>query len=175
MRDELTAPNGLVTLLDRLLDTGVTVAGRVRLALADIDLVDLDLRLLLTGVESARRRAGLSSGLGSAPGPRTPADRIAHPVPPLPPAMVLPERLDAERRGEDGVARLVLVLVELLREVLAAQAVARLEGGSLTDDEVERLGRALMLLELRCDALRDFLATDDSWRPFGFIDGSPQP
>jgi len=56
-------------------------------------------------------------------------------------------------------------LVELLREVLASQAIARVEGGSLTDDEVERLGRALMLLEQRCDALRDFLRTNDVWHP----------
>ena len=164
MRDDVVAPNGLVALLDRLLDAGVVVAGQVRVGLADIDLIDLDLRLLLTGVEAARRRAGL--------GPRTRADRVARPLPPPAPLPALPDRIDGARRGEDGIARLVLVLVELLREVLASQAVARLEGESLTDDEVERLGRALMLLEQRCDALRDFLLTDDTWRPFGPIDGS---
>jgi hypothetical protein len=163
----VTSPNGLVALVDRLLDTGVVVAGQVQVALADIELIDLDLRLLLTGVESARRRAGL--------GPRTSTHRAAQPLAAMPPPPVLPERVDAAGRGEDGIARLVLVLVELLREVLASQAVARLEGGSLSDDDVERLGRALMLLEQRCDALRQFVTTDPTWSPFALPDRSPHP
>src|SRR5947199_8881107 len=165
MTEAAKSPNGLVALVDRLLDTGVVVAGQVQVSLADIELIDLDLRLLLTGVESARRRAGL--------GPRTSAHRVAGSLPPLPPPPVLPERVDAAGRGEDGIARLVLVLVELLREVLASQAVARLEGGSLSDDEVERLGRALMLLEQRCDALRRFVTTDPTWSPYSLPDRSP--
>jgi hypothetical protein len=164
MADATTSPNGLVALVDRLLDSGVVVAGQVQVSLADIELIDLDLRLLLTGVESARRRAGL--------GPRTSTHRAARPLPLLPSPPVLPDRVEAGARGEDGVARLVLVLVELLREVLASQAVARLEGGSLSDDDVERLGRALMLLEQRCDALRRFVTTDPSWSPFGLSDRS---
>ena len=165
MPNATTSPNGLVALVDRLLDSGLVVAGQVQVSLADIELIDLDLRLLLTGVESARRRAGL--------GPRTSAHRVTRPMPPMPTPPVLPERVDAAGRGEDGIARLVLVLVELLREVLASQAVARLEGGSLADDDVERLGRALMLLEQRCDALRRFVTTDPTWSPYGLSDRSP--
>src|SRR3954452_20688658 len=152
MAEAASSPNGLVALVDRLLDCGVVLAGQVQVSLADIELIDLDLRVLLTGVESARRRAGL--------GPRTFAHRVARPGPPLPAPPALPERVGAGRRGEDGIARLVLVLVELLREVLASQAVARLAGGSLAEDDVERLGRALLLLEQRCEALRRFVTTD---------------
>jgi len=159
-----TSGSGLVDLIDRLLDAGAVVAGQVTVTLADIELIDLDLRLLLTSVEASRRRAGL--------GPRTAPHRAARPLPPMPAPASLPDRLDAGARGEDGVARLVLVLVELLRQLLASQALERLEGGSLDDDEVERLGRALLLLEQRCEALRQFLTTDDTWRPFGPTDGS---
>ncbi|HZQ90245.1 MAG TPA: gas vesicle protein K [Terriglobales bacterium] len=48
---------------------------------------------------------------------------------------------------EQGVARLVLGLVELLRQVLERQAIRRMEGGSLTDEQVEQMGLALMRLE----------------------------
>src|SRR5438270_578371 len=165
MASAAASPNGLVALVDRLLDSGLVVAGQVQVSLADIELIDLDLRLLLTGVEAARRRAGVR--------PRVSTHRATRPLPPLPPQPVLPDRMDAAGRGEDGIARLVLVLVELLREVLASQAVARLEGGSLSDNDVERLGRALMLLEQRCDALRRFVTTDPTWSPFGLSDRSP--
>jgi len=164
MASAAASPNGLVALVDRLLDAGVVVAGQVQVSLADIELIDLDLRLLLTGVESARRRAGL--------GPRATAHPVSRSMPPLPPPPVLPERVDAAGRGEDGIARLVLVLVELLREVLASQAVARLEGGSLAADDVERLGRALLLLEQRCEALRRFVTTDPTWSPYGLSERS---
>jgi len=162
--DSVRSGAGLVDLVDRLLDVGVVVAGQVTVSLADIDLVDLDLRALLTSVETARRRAGL--------GPRVAPHRIVRAPEPLPPMPALPERLDVGQRGEDGLARLVLVLVDLLRQVLTSQALARLEGRSLSDDEVERLGRALMLLEQRCQALRQFLTTDDAWRPFAIPDRS---
>ena len=61
---------------------------------------------------------------------------------------ILPERVDVDPEGIDnGLAKLVLTLVEFLRQLLEKQAVRRMEGGTLTDDEVERMGLALMRLE----------------------------
>ena len=60
----------------------------------------------------------------------------------------LPSRIDVDPEGvEQGLAQLVLTLVEFVRQLLERQAVRRMEGGSLTDDEVERVGLALMKLE----------------------------
>ena len=47
--------NGLVDLLDGLLDTGVAVGGDVTLGVEDVDLVHLQLRALLASVEAERR------------------------------------------------------------------------------------------------------------------------
>lgn len=47
---------------------------------------------------------------------------------------------------KNGLGQLVLTLVELVRQLLEKQAIRRIEGGSLTEDEVERLG--LTFLEL---------------------------
>ena len=61
---------------------------------------------------------------------------------------ILPERVDVDPEGvEHGLANLVLALVEFLRQLLERQAVRRMEGGTLTDEEVERMGLALMRLE----------------------------
>lgn len=47
---------------------------------------------------------------------------------------------------KNGLGQLVLTLVELVRQLLEKQAIRRIEGGSLSADEVERLG--LTFLEL---------------------------
>ena len=61
---------------------------------------------------------------------------------------LLPERIDLDPNDiERGLAGLVLTLVEFLRQVLERQAIRRMEGGTLSDDEVERVGLALMRLE----------------------------
>jgi hypothetical protein len=48
---------------------------------------------------------------------------------------------------EQGLAKLVLTLIELLRQLLERQAVRRMDGGSLSDEEIERMGVALMRLD----------------------------
>jgi hypothetical protein len=46
-----------------------------------------------------------------------------------------------------SVAQLVLTLVEFIRRLLERQAIRRMEGGTLTDQQTEDIGRALMTLE----------------------------
>jgi hypothetical protein len=46
-----------------------------------------------------------------------------------------------------SVIKLVLALVEFVRQLLERQAIRRMESGSLTPEEVERVGQALMKLE----------------------------
>ena len=77
-------------------------------------------------------------------------------------ARALPERINADpEHVEQGLARLVLTVVELLRKVLEHQAVRRMDGGSLSDAEVERLGLALMKLDGRMQELKDIFGLSD--------------
>lgn len=78
----------------------------------------------------------------------------------------LPERIDVDPDDvERGLAGLVLGLVELLRQVLEKQAVRRMEGGTLTEDEIERVGLALMRLERKVRELAEhFGLTEDDLR-----------
>ena len=67
----------------------------------------------------------------------------------------LPRRVNAEpERVEQGLAKLVLTLIELIRRLLEKQAVRRIEGGSLTDDEIERLGQTFLKLEAKMGELK---------------------
>lgn len=56
---------------------------------------------------------------------------------------------------QQSVAKLVLTLAEFLRQLLERQAIRRMEQGTLTDEETEAVGLALMRLET---ALRDVAA-----------------
>jgi hypothetical protein len=68
----------------------------------------------------------------------------------------LPSRIDVDAEGvEQGLAQLVLTLVEFLRQLLERQAIRRMEGGSLSDEEVERIGLALMKLEEKVNQLAE--------------------
>ncbi len=70
--------------------------------------------------------------------------------------VTLPDRIDVDPEGiEQGLAQLVLTLVEFLRQLLERQPVRRMEGGSLSDEEVERVGLALMKLEEKVHQLAD--------------------
>jgi hypothetical protein len=74
---------------------------------------------------------------------------------------LLPERLDlAPEDIERGLAGLVLTLVEFLRQVLERQAIRRMEGGSLSDNEVERVGVALMRLEQKIGEMAEQFGLD---------------
>jgi actin-like ATPase involved in cell morphogenesis len=77
-------------------------------------------------------------------------------------ASALPERIDATPEGvEQGLAKLVLTIIEVLRKVLEHQAVRRMDGGTLSDAEVERLGLALLSLDGRLRELKTVFGLSD--------------
>jgi Na+/phosphate symporter len=64
-------------------------------------------------------------------------------------------RFDANpEEVEQGLAKLVLTLVELIRRLLERQAVKRVAGGSLTEVEIERMGDTFLRLEERMRELK---------------------
>jgi hypothetical protein len=66
----------------------------------------------------------------------------------------LPQRINADPEGvQRGLAKLVLTLVELLRQLMERQALRRMEGGTLTDEEIERLGLTFLRLNQQMDEL----------------------
>ena len=67
----------------------------------------------------------------------------------------LSRRINADPEGvERGLAQLVLTVVELLRQLMERQALRRVDAGTLSDEQVERLGRTLMLLADRMEELK---------------------
>src|SRR5918912_2583266 len=66
-----------------------------------------------------------------------------------------PRRVNADpEHVEKGLVQLVLTLVELLRQLMERQALRRMEQGTLSDEQIERLGETFMKLERRMEELK---------------------
>ncbi len=75
---------------------------------------------------------------------------------------VLPKRIDANPKNvEKGLAKLVLTLVELIRKLLEKQAMRRIEGGSLSEEEIEQMGETLLKLENKMQELKEIFGLKD--------------
>jgi Gas vesicle protein K len=71
-------------------------------------------------------------------------------------------RIEADPENvEKGLVQLVLTIVELLRQLMERQALHRIEGGSLSDEEIEQLGRTFMALSERMEELREHFGLDE--------------
>lgn len=204
----------LLELLDRLLGTGVVVDGKVLLSVADIDLVYVGLRMVLSSVATLEQHAGEpiaeshpsgedhsemfrparrglaypsdslpatedstgvnghvtpsseQASVGSRQAPDRLLDSLRAPVlTSQPVAHDTPAgrpRLDIDpEKVERGLAKLVLTIVELLRRLMESQAVRRMDQGTLTEEEIERLGQAFSLLEARMEDLKKVFGLED--------------
>src|SRR6184192_3687267 len=73
-----------------------------------------------------------------------------------------PRRVNADpERVEQGLAQLVLTLVELLRQLMERQALRRMEQDTLTDEQIERLGQTFMKLAERMEELKREFGLED--------------
>ena len=175
-------------LLDTALDKGVVVQGDATISVADVDLVFLGLKLVLTSVEtmeswkrSARRPTSRSIEAGGDGQTHEHQKEFAQ-APALPPKLSAPKResethspaqgkdgsietpakpVESQERPipdpdkvEQGLAKLVLTVVDLVRRLLQKQAIRRMDGGSLTEEEIDRMGQALQRLEQKMEELK---------------------
>jgi hypothetical protein len=74
----------------------------------------------------------------------------------------LSRRINADPEDvERGLAQLVMTIVELLRQLMERQALRRIDGGTLSDEQVERLGRTFMELDKRMAELRESFGLEE--------------
>jgi hypothetical protein len=75
--------------------------------------------------------------------------------------------MNVEIDGDDlrtGLLGLIVALAEIVKETLKLQALRRLEGGSLTERELEHLGKALMELDEALERIKVELGVSDAVR-----------
>ncbi len=75
---------------------------------------------------------------------------------------ILPPRTNIDPQdAERGLAKLVLTVIELLRRLMEQQAIRRIDAGSLTDEEIERMGQTFLKLEARMNELKSAFRLED--------------
>lgn len=170
---------GLVDALDHLINRGAVVSGKATLSLANVDLVFLQLNLLLSSVETLqqsndpRDRAILFPDVPGAgtdaprPAPRSLAGSVGPLIAPTIPTREQVTLSPAKKAEIDtpyskSLTQLVITLAELLRQLMERQAIRRMEGGNLTNTEIERLGLALKDLDSEMKRLRSVFGLNDS-------------
>jgi hypothetical protein len=147
----------LLDALDRVIDKGMYVDGELVLRVADIDLIFIGLRVLITSVSKAEKlRGGVRLG-ESPPDPSYDTLYIKQLERQL--RMVqeeIPTVIDAGTPSEaaQGIAKLVLTLIVFIKELLEKEAMRRIGGGTLTDTEIEKLGLTFTLLGKKIDQLK---------------------
>ena len=165
--------------LDSVLNTGVVALGEVTLSVADVDLIYLGLQLVVTSVEGGREIAPMTSPSQLDHDPRgsqrlLPGEEMPARPPPIAalplaladqasprPSDTLAEKTELiasaiadSSRKKNGLGQLVLTLIKVLHELLKRQAIRRIEGGSLTPAQIERLGVTLMQQAEELERLR---------------------
>lgn len=75
----------------------------------------------------------------------------------------MPIDIDAKNL-KHGVLGLVLALIEIIRDTLKLQALKRMEGGSLAEEELDRLGEALMDLDTAIEEIKTEQGVSESVR-----------
>ena len=147
----------LIDALDRVIDKGAYVDGEIVLRVADVDLVFIGLRLIVTSISNAERlRQGGRMGTPAPPS----AEDLAH-------IRALEEQLRAIEAGipkiidagnpakaEQGIAKLVLILVKLISQLLEREAVRRVDTGTLSETEIQNLGLTFKVLEKKIEELK---------------------
>ena len=154
----------LVDALDKVLEKGAVINGDIMIQVADVDLVYLGLRLILTSVSKAEELSG--KNFSNPDKEFTPEDidyiqklqreikRAEENIPKL-------IDLGSPKKTEQGLAKLVLTLVELIRKLLEKESYRRVKRGALSPVEIQKLGLSLKAIKKKIKEIQAIFGIED--------------
>jgi hypothetical protein len=159
-RDKVT----LVDILDKVLEKGAVINGDMVLRVADVDLVFVGLRLILTSVSRAEELSGKTAP--GREGEMTDEDRayigklqneIRRAEENIPRII----NADSPRETEQGLAKLILTIIELIRKLMEKEAFRRVKKGTLSPVEVQKLGLSLKAVKKKMQEIQAIFGVED--------------
>jgi hypothetical protein len=154
----------LLDALDKVLEKGAVINGDIVLRIADVDLVFLGLRLVLTSVSKAEELSGRRPGSSQK---RLTKEDVAY-IEKLQKEIKKAEEhipriinADSPRETEQGLAKLVLTIVELIRKLMEKEAFRRVKRGSLSPVEIQKLGLSLKAVRKKMQEIQAIFGIND--------------
>ncbi len=154
----------LVDALDKIIEKGAVITGDMVIRVADIDLVYLGLRLILTSVSKAEEISGNSFNRKEKEA--TPEDiaylqKLQREIKKA--EENIPKLIDANdpKQAEQGLAQLVLTLLELIRKLMEKEAYRRVKRGTLSAIEIQKLGLSLKAVQKKIKEVQVIFNIDD--------------
>ena len=154
----------LVDALDKVLEMGAVINGEIVIRVADVDLVFLGLRLILTSISKAEEISGKS--FSDPDKELTPEDieyikRLQREIKKTEENIPKIINTNSPRETEQGLAKLVLTLVELIRKLMEKEAFRRLKKGTLSSAEVQKLGLSLKAVKKKIEEIKAIFGIED--------------
>ncbi len=154
----------LVDGLDALLEKGAVVNGDLVVAVADVDLLFLGLRLILTSTSKAEQLSGKTFSSRDKQFTREDIEYIEQLQREIRRSEEnIPKLIDlgSPKKAEQGLAKLVLTLVELIRKLLEKQVYRRVKKGTLSPAEIEKLGLSLKAVKRKIQEIQTIFGIED--------------
>ena len=154
----------LVDALDKVLEKGAVINGDIVIRLADVDLVYLGLRLMLTSVSKAEEMSGRS--FGDPEKELTSEDieyieRLQREIKKIEENIPKIINANSPKETEQGLAKLVLTLVELIRKLMEKEAFRRVKKGTLSSAEIQKLGLSLKAVKKKIEEIKAIFGIED--------------
>lgn len=147
----------LLDVLDKVIAKGAVINGDIAIRVADVDLIYLGLRIIATSISKAEELSGRSFSDPE----RLPTDEELAYIAKLEREIrnaeaQIPRLIDARtpKKAEQGLAKLVLTVVELIRKLMEREAMRRIQRGSLSGVEIEKLGLTFKALDKKIEELK---------------------
>ncbi len=154
----------LVDALDKVIEKGAVINGDVVIRVADVDLVFLGLRLILTSISKAEEISGKS--FSNSEKELTPEDlkyieKLQREIKKAEENIPKVINANSPRETEQGLAKLVLTLVELIRRLMEKEAFRRVKRGTLSRGEIQKLGLSLKAVKKKIKEIQAIFGIED--------------
>jgi len=153
----------LIDALDKVLEKGAVLDGEVVIRMADVDLVFIGLKLLITSISRAE---AMRKGEDSCRGVMSKADKeyiksLEREIEKA--GRNLPKIIEASdpKKAEKGIAQLVLTLVKLIKDLMYREARRRITKGNLSEVEIQKLGLTFKALDKKIEEIRAIFGLKD--------------
>jgi len=154
----------LVDALDKVLEKGAIINGEMVIRVADVDLVFLGLRLILTSISKAEEISGKDFSNPDKEFTQEDIEYIERLQREIKRAEEnVPKLIDLgnPRKTEQGLAKLVLTLVELIRRLMEKEAFRRVKRGTLSRVEIQKLGLSLKAVKKKIKEIQVIFGIED--------------